>query len=77
MADAFDPVGELAAKYRITSILPLLETCRTLSRERILRIAVFGRFKAGKSSYYVFIRVTDTIPIAHRLVVVTDESPRE
>jgi hypothetical protein len=33
--------------------------------------------KAGKSSYYVFIRVTDAIPIAHRLVVVTDESLRE
>ncbi|MGA2184222.1 MAG: dynamin family protein [Bryobacteraceae bacterium] len=62
MADAFDPVGELAAKYRITSILPLLETCRTLSRERILRIAVFGRFKAGKSSFLNDLIGRDLIP---------------
>jgi hypothetical protein len=33
--------------------------------------------KAGESSYYVFVRVADAIPIAYRLVVVTDESPRE
>ncbi|HTW31562.1 MAG TPA: dynamin family protein [Candidatus Sulfotelmatobacter sp.] len=35
----------------MTSILPLLRTCRVLSGERILRIAVFGRFKAGKSTF--------------------------
>jgi GTP-binding protein EngB required for normal cell division len=59
---AIDLVGELAAKYRITSMLPLLETCRALSRECILRIAVFGRFKAGKSSFLNHLIGRDLIP---------------
>jgi GTP-binding protein EngB required for normal cell division len=59
---AIDFVEDVAAKYGIASILPLLETCRTLSREWVLRIAVFGRFKAGKSSFLNHLIGRDLIP---------------
>lgn len=55
-ADMFDPrvidlVSELAARYRLTSIRPLLEICNAAGDRTDLSIAVLGRFKAGKSSF--------------------------
>jgi len=57
-----DLVERLAAKYEVTSILPLLHTCRTLASERVLRIAVFGRFKAGKSTFLNRLVGRDLVP---------------
>ena len=57
-----DLVERLAAKYEVTSILPLLHTCRTLASERVLRIAVFGRFKAGKSTFLNRLIGRDLVP---------------
>ena len=61
-AAVLDLVGQLAAKYELTSILPLLETCRALSNEQLLRIAIFGRFKAGKSTFLNNLIGRDLVP---------------
>lgn len=58
----FDLVEQLAAKYQMTSLRPLLHTCRTLSTEQVLRIAVFGRFKAGKSTFLNDLIGRDLVP---------------
>lgn len=57
-----DLVDDLAAKYEMPSILPLLRTCRTLSSEQVLRIAIFGRFKAGKSTFLNNLIGRDLVP---------------
>ncbi|HLF85038.1 MAG TPA: dynamin family protein [Blastocatellia bacterium] len=44
-------VAGVAASYGITAIEPLLASCRAVSRQHELTIAVAGRFKAGKSSF--------------------------
>jgi GTP-binding protein EngB required for normal cell division len=59
---ALDLVDELAGKYQMTSILPLLRTCRTLSTEQVLRVAIFGRFKAGKSTFLNNLIGRDLVP---------------
>lgn len=46
-----DLVSELAERYRLTSIRPLLEICEAAGDRSDLTIAVLGRFKAGKSSF--------------------------
>ena len=62
-ADAiFNLIDHLAARYELTSIRPLLNTCRTLSTEQVLRIAVFGRFKAGKSTFLNNLVGRDLVP---------------
>jgi len=58
----FDLIERLAARYEITSIRPLLNTCRALSTEQVLRIAVFGRFKAGKSTFLNNLIGRDIVP---------------
>ena len=57
-----DLIDDLAAKYQMTSILPLLRTCRTQSTEQVLRIAIFGRFKAGKSTFLNNLIGRDLVP---------------
>jgi GTP-binding protein EngB required for normal cell division len=57
-----DLVEELAAKYQMTSLAPLLHTCQTLASEQVLRIAVFGRFKAGKSTFLNNLIGRDLVP---------------
>ena len=48
---ALDLAGELRDRYQITALEDFLESCRAFVREETLNIAVFGRFKAGKSSF--------------------------
>ena len=48
---ALDLAGELRCRYQITALEDFLESCRAFVREETLNIAVFGRFKAGKSSF--------------------------
>ncbi len=61
-ARILDLVDDLATKYEMTSILPLLRTCHTLSSEQVLRIAIFGRFKAGKSTFLNNLIGRDLVP---------------
>lgn len=48
---AIDLVSDLAERYRLTSLRPLLEICKAAGDRTDLCIAVLGRFKAGKSSF--------------------------
>lgn len=43
-------VSNLATRYQISAIQPLLESCRQAASRSHLNVAVLGRFKAGKSS---------------------------
>jgi GTP-binding protein EngB required for normal cell division len=51
LTGVFERVSELARQYEITSIEPMLESCRAVARQDEISIAVLGRFKAGKSSF--------------------------
>jgi GTP-binding protein EngB required for normal cell division len=42
---------QIAGRYGIPSLKPLIASCRTFACEETLSVAVFGRFKAGKSSF--------------------------
>jgi GTP-binding protein EngB required for normal cell division len=44
-------VSELAARYQLTALSPLLEAFKSSSARTDLSVAVLGRFKAGKSSF--------------------------
>ncbi len=44
-------IADIAERYNISAVGPLLRTCHSLEQERTVRIAVLGRFKAGKSSF--------------------------
>jgi len=46
-----DVVEELCERYQIGALEEFLRSCRAFAEERILNIAVLGRFKAGKSSF--------------------------
>jgi GTP-binding protein EngB required for normal cell division len=46
-----DIAAELCDRYRIADLRYFLESCRAFARAETLNIAVFGRFKAGKSSF--------------------------
>jgi GTP-binding protein EngB required for normal cell division len=44
-------VRSLASKYSLRPLGPSIAACEALARDATLNIAVFGRFKAGKSSF--------------------------
>ena len=48
---ALDLANELAARYEIASLSGLLATTAAAIAQDEIRVAVFGRFKAGKSSF--------------------------
>jgi len=48
---ALDEVEQICRRYEITSLDDFIESCREFAREDVLNIAIFGRFKAGKSSF--------------------------
>ncbi|MGA3075278.1 MAG: dynamin family protein [Bryobacteraceae bacterium] len=43
--------AELCNRYQIADLRYFVESCRTFARAETLNVAVFGRFKAGKSSF--------------------------
>jgi GTP-binding protein EngB required for normal cell division len=43
--------GEIAERYELSSLAPLLASCRAAASQNELSVAVLGRFKAGKSSF--------------------------
>lgn len=60
---ALELVSELATKYQLSSIRPLLEICQNTRRDSTLSIAVLGRFKAGKSSFLNDLIGRDILPV--------------
>lgn len=49
--EAIRCVEQLCAKYDISALDVFIESVRTFAKDRILNVAVLGRFKAGKSSF--------------------------
>ncbi|MBI3281909.1 MAG: dynamin family protein [Acidobacteria bacterium] len=48
---ALDAAGEIRARYQIAALEDFLESCRSFAGEKLLNIAILGRFKAGKSTF--------------------------
>jgi len=48
---ALQAASEICRNHRIAALDDFLESCRAFAREEVLNVAVFGRFKAGKSSF--------------------------
>jgi GTP-binding protein EngB required for normal cell division len=48
---AIDFVANLAQQYELSSLAPLLTSCRSAVSQHDVSVAVIGRFKAGKSSF--------------------------
>ena len=52
LADSLlEMAAELCDRYQIADLRYFLESCRAFARAETLNIAIFGRFKAGKSSF--------------------------
>ena len=49
--EALETVRALCGRYQIGALEEFLESCQSFAQEKILNIAVLGRFKAGKSSF--------------------------
>jgi GTP-binding protein EngB required for normal cell division len=49
--EALETVRALCGSYQISALEDFLESCQSFAHEKILNIAVLGRFKAGKSSF--------------------------
>jgi len=48
---AIDFVANLAQRYELSSLAPLLASCHSATSQHEVSVAVLGRFKAGKSSF--------------------------
>lgn len=60
---AIEFVSNLAERYQISAIGPLLESCRVAANRSDLNVAVLGRFKAGKSSFLNDLIERDVLPV--------------
>jgi GTP-binding protein EngB required for normal cell division len=49
--ETLNTVRALCGRYQIGALEEFLESCQSFAQEKILNIAVLGRFKAGKSSF--------------------------
>lgn len=63
MRSQLELVAELAERYRLTALLAPLEACRGLAAGSDLTIAVFGRFKAGKSTLLNQVVGREVLPV--------------
>ena len=59
----FAIVLELAERYRITALEPLIDSCRAALSRTDLSIGVLGRFKAGKSSFLNHLAGRQLLPV--------------
>jgi GTP-binding protein EngB required for normal cell division len=55
--------SEIAERYRLASIRPLIDSSRSLTERDELSVAVIGRFKAGKSSFLNHFLGRDLLPV--------------
>ncbi len=64
--DGNDMIGlaeEIAGRYGVSALTPLVSSCRAFARDRVLNVAVLGRFKAGKSSFLNRLLGRDLLPV--------------
>ncbi len=78
---SLDAVSELCGRYQIGALEDFLESCRSFAEEKLLNVAVLGRFKAGKSTLLNHLLGRPLLPVGVVPVttVVTEiqEGPRE
>src|SRR5262249_14151988 len=78
---SLDAVGEICNRYQIVALEDFLESCRSFAEEKLLNVAVLGRFKAGKSTLLNHLLGRPLLPVGVVPVttVVTEiqEGPRE
>lgn len=55
--------SEIAERYQLPSLRPLIESSRALADRDELSVAVVGRFKAGKSSFLNHFLVRELLPV--------------
>jgi GTP-binding protein EngB required for normal cell division len=55
--------AELCDRYQVADLRYFLESCRAFARAGTLNIAVFGRFKAGKSSFLNHLLGAPLLPV--------------
>jgi hypothetical protein len=55
--------SELATRYHLSALQPLLASCRAACVQEVFNIAVMGRFKAGKSSFLNHLLGRDLLPV--------------
>ena len=60
---ALDTVAELCRRHQMTALEDFLESCRSFAQEKTLNIAIFGRFKAGKSSFLNHLLGRQLLPV--------------
>lgn len=56
-------VSEIAERYRISALEPLLASCRVVAAQEEISVAALGRFKAGKSSFLNHLFRRDLLPV--------------
>ena len=55
--------SEIAARYKLSSLQPLIQSCRRLAERNELSVAVVGRFNAGKSSFLNHFLGREILPV--------------
>lgn len=61
--DALGLISEIVERYRISSLEPLLTSCRAAAGRDEISVAVVGRFKAGKSSFLNHLLGRSLLPV--------------
>ncbi|HLJ51143.1 MAG TPA: dynamin family protein [Bryobacteraceae bacterium] len=61
--DTIALAADIIDRYAIASLRPVLRTCRALQAEPFVRIAILGRFKAGKSTFLNDLLGRDLLPV--------------
>ena len=62
-SQALDLAGDLIARYHIAALEDFIDSCRAFAGEKTLNVAVFGRFKAGKSSFLNHLLGKPVLPV--------------
>jgi GTP-binding protein EngB required for normal cell division len=60
---AMSLASDIAERYQLPSLRPLIESSRALANRDELSVAVIGRFKAGKSSFLNHFLSRDLLPV--------------
>ncbi len=61
--EALKLASEIAERYQLPSLRPLIDSSRALATRGELSVAVMGRFKAGKSSFLNHFLERDLLPV--------------
>lgn len=60
---ALEAVEEACRRYQIGALDDFLESCRSFAEEKLLNIAILGRFKAGKSTFLNHLLGRQLLPV--------------